>query len=174
MPRKTIAGLEEQLRIVRELNEEYLKDIEKLRNELEEVKKEKNVVTLQEVKFMKREIESLKISLRGEKDRSERWKTRYEAVIKDKTEKNARGAGRKMFSDKDTIQDIYNMYLEGKSLRDIAQELNEGLEINKWTKSGIRFILGNPKNIELEFIDKTTFDRTIQLIEERRRNRKSI
>ena len=67
----------------------------------------------------------------------------------DKT--NVRNAGRKAYSNDKVIKMIYNLYLNGKSLQLIADELNRSeIKTNRgkdWSKSSVRFILLNPRYI---------------------------
>ena len=60
---------------------------------------------------------------------------------------NEREAGRKQYSDKDTIRRIFRLYAQGKSFQQIADKLNGDKVQTKaggtWAKSSVRFIFNN-------------------------------
>ena len=174
MARKTIKDLEEQLKSAWNLNNAYFDDIEKLRKEIEDIKNDKNVISVIEVKRLEREIETLKLKARAEEDRAERWKLRYDELVGKYKAKNIRGAGRKMFDDELIIKKIYDLYLSGKSLKNIADDLNnDSAEIKNWSKSTVRFILLNKKNISLGFIDDDTYNNALEMLGNNRKNIKN-
>jgi hypothetical protein len=81
---------------------------------------------------------------------------------------NERKAGRKAYSNKETIQMIYTLYLDGKSLQGIVDELKRSEIKTKsgkdWSKSSVRFILINDNNVSNCFVDEDTFNRTVKLL----------
>lgn len=86
---------------------------------------------------------------------------------------NVKSVGRKAYANKEVIAKIYELYLKGTSLQKIANELNR-LEIKNnrgkdWSKSSIRYILLNDKNITSAFIDKDTFNRTVKLMNDNKK-----
>lgn len=86
---------------------------------------------------------------------------------------NERNAGRKAYSNEKVIQKIYNPYLEGCSLQDVANELNRsGIKTKRskeWAKSSVRFILLNTKNVSNGFIDEDIFSRTVKLLNDNKK-----
>ena len=86
---------------------------------------------------------------------------------------NERNAGRKSYSNKEVIEKIYGFYLEGKSLQGITNELNR-LEIKtnrnkEWSKSSIRFILLNAKNVSNGIIEKDVFNRAVEILNDNKK-----
>jgi hypothetical protein len=68
---------------------------------------------------------------------------------------------------------LYELYIQGNSLKEIADILN-GSEIKtkrggNWSKSSVRFILLNHKNVENEFIYEDTYNNTIKLLSDRKK-----
>jgi len=181
MPRKTIKDLEEQLQKAIKLSENYSNDIKNLRNEIEDIKNDKGVISLVEYEQIKKQLKYEKSKNGLDQGRYERLKIKYDELKSDHKEllnkvppKNARNAGRKVFDDKDTIKNIYELYLQGKSLKNIAEELNNNSTVIKnWSKSTINFILRNKKNVELGFITEETYNSILNLLNERRKNKKS-
>ncbi len=88
---------------------------------------------------------------------------------------NERGARRKAYSNKEVIEKIYNLYLDGSSLQGIADELNRlGIKTTRgkdWSKSSIRFILLNPKNVANGFIGEDIYNRTVKLLNENKKRK---
>jgi len=89
------------------------------------------------------------------------------------TKVNERGAGRKAYSNKKVIEKIYNLYLSGSSLKKVANELNSS-EIKtkrggEWSKSSIRFILLNTKNVSNGFVTKEIYNRAVKLLNQNKK-----
>ncbi|WP_416044950.1 recombinase family protein (plasmid) [Clostridium tyrobutyricum] len=174
MARKTIKRLETDLK-----NVEFL-----YKQELEENKRLKNLVTGKDV-IAQSEYDLLLKDYKHMKDMRDNYKilydnlrVRYDAlknstVINNQTIKNSRGAGRKAFNNAGIIKRIYELYIQGNSLKEIADILN-GSEIKtkrggNWSKSSIRFILLNRKNVENEFINEDIYNRTVKLLNDRKK-----
>ncbi len=86
---------------------------------------------------------------------------------------NERKAGRKAYADKQVITKIYTLYVDGKSLQGVADELNR-LEIKtnrgkQWSKSTIRFILLNFNNVLNQLIEDNLFKRAVQLLNDNKK-----
>lgn len=86
---------------------------------------------------------------------------------------NKRNAGRKAYSNKQVIEKIYNLYLFGRSLQGIADELKRSeIKTNRgkdWSKSSIRFILINHGNVANEIVKEEDFDRAVKLLNDKRK-----
>lgn len=172
MARKTIKSLENELNATLNLNKRYVEDIAKLRQEIENIKADKDVIALVEYNQLMSQLDYQKTKNKILTNDIKRADKKYKDLLDKTKKKNARGAGRKMFQDKMIIKRIYDLYLEGKSLRNIADILNDdSTEIKKWSKSTVRFILLNKKNIELKFIDEDTYNTISELFDERRKNK---
>lgn len=174
MARKTIKRLETDLK-----NMEFL-----YKQELEENKRLKNLVTGKDV-IAQSEYDLLLKDYEHMRDMRDNYKILYDnlkirydelknsSIINNSTIKNLRGAGRKAFDNVNIIKRIYELYIQGNSLKEIADILN-GSEIKtkrggNWSKSSVRFILLNHKNVENEFIDEDTYNNTIKLLSDRKK-----
>ncbi|MBV4438447.1 recombinase family protein [Clostridium tyrobutyricum] len=174
MARKTIKRLETDLK-----NMEFL-----YKQELEENKRLKNLVTGKDV-IAQSEYDLLLKDYEHMKDMRDNYKILYNnlkirydelkdsTAINNQTIKNSRGAGRKAFDNVNIIKRIYELYIQGNSLKEIADILNVSEIKTKrggnWSKSSVRFILLNHKNVENEFIDEDTYNNTIKLLSDRKK-----
>ena len=176
MPRVTIKSLEQKIEDLKFISEYQSNEINKLNTEIDTLKDSKNVVSVEEYNFLLKQLEVQKQSTAEYKKLYEDLKEKYSKkcyIDSSEIKLNARNAGRKMYSNKEVIEKIYKFYVEGKSLREIANELNStGIKTNRnkdWSKSSIRFILLNSKNVTNEFIDKSMFERTVKLLNDKKR-----
>lgn len=153
MPIITIESLQKQVELLKSMNEFYSKEINKLNTiiNVAEEEKKKYIIELDRIKV---ELQNSKIS------------------------GNDRNAGRKGYSNKEVINKIYSMYIDNLSLQKIAEELN-GLNIKtnigkSWSKSSIRFILLNHKNIQKGFIDEKSFLMVKKLLEKNNKGSRGV
>lgn len=166
MSRVTIKELQEQIDTLKSTNEFQSLEITKLN---EEIEKQKQLTTKS-----KKMYENLKDKYSKERDELiYKIKELQEQIESSEIKLNERNAGRKAYSNKEVIEKIYNLYLEGKSLQGIADELKR-LEIKtnrnkEWSKSSIRFILLNEKNVVNEFIKEDIFERTVKLMNDNKK-----
>ncbi|NMM64511.1 hypothetical protein HBE96_18015 [Clostridium sp. P21] len=188
MPRVTIKQLQEQINSLKSINDFQSSEINKLNKEINELRDKEKVVSIDEYNFLAKEFENqnmltteyrkmyenLKDKYSKERDKLiDKIKALQEQVDSSQIKLNERNAGRKAYSNKEVIKKIYELYLEGKSLQGIVDELNR-LEIktnrNKdWSKSSIRFILLNEKNVLNGFITEDIFNRTIKLLNDNKK-----
>jgi hypothetical protein len=88
---------------------------------------------------------------------------------------NERNAGRKAYADKKVITKIYTFYVDGKSLQGVTDGLNRlGIKTtrgNQWSKSTIRFILLNSKNVVNQLIGKDLFNRAVKLLNDNKKQK---
>ncbi|AND86345.1 hypothetical protein GTH52_15255 (plasmid) [Clostridium tyrobutyricum] len=174
MARKTIKRLETDLKNMEFLYKQELEENKRLRNLLEG----KNVIAQSEYDLLLKDYEHMKDMRDNYKILYDNLRIRYDGlkdstVINNQTIKNSRGAGRKAFDSSDVIKRIYELYIQGNSLKEIANTLN-GSEIKTkrggtWSKSSVRFILLNYKNVENEFIDEDTYNITVKLLNDRKK-----
>lgn len=183
MPRITIKSLQEQIDTLKAINDFQCSEITKLNAEIDILRDKEKIVSIDEYNFLIKEFENQKLLTTEYRKMYENLKDKYnkeqnESIdkIKSLQEKidsselklNERNAGRKAYSNKEAIEKIYDLYLDGKSLQGIANELNR-LEIktnrNKdWSKSSIRFILLNEKNVLNQFVEEDIFNRAVKLL----------
>ncbi|MFA6940781.1 MAG: recombinase family protein [Clostridiaceae bacterium] len=148
----TMKSLQDQIAMLKAMNECYSKEINKLNSQINEMKeeyKEGNDKLLNEIYNLKQQLESSEIKL------------------------NNRNAGRKAYSNKLVIEKIYDLYLSGRSLQGIADELKYS-EIKTsrgkdWSKSSIRFILINHENVVNEIVEEEDFNRAVKLLNDKRK-----
>lgn len=179
----TIKELEKQMDNLKSINEFHITENIRLNKEIANMKNKENMVP-------KIEFQALVEQLEHQKQITVEYERLYE-LLKDKYTKeknelvgkiallqqqigsseiklNARNAGRKPYSDEKVIDKIYSLYLSGKSLQEVAVELNSsGIKTNRnkdWSKSSIRFILLNEKNVLNGFIEEEIFNRAIKLL----------
>ena len=176
MARVTIKELQKQIENLKSLNEFHIVENIRLNKEIVNLKDKGNMVS-------KKEFDILVEQIKYEKQMTAEYKRLYEDLrgkydnLKESNlaAKNARGAGRKAFNNVEVIQSIYRLYLQGKSLQEVADELNS-LEIKTkrggtWSKSSVRFILLNEKNVLSGFIDEDTFSRAVKLLNDNRKTK---
>jgi hypothetical protein len=174
LARKTIKRLGTDLKNMEFLYKQELEENKRLRNLLEG----KNVIAQSEYDLLLKDYEHMKDMRDNYKILYDNLRIRYDelknsTVINNLTTKNSRGAGRKEFDNADVIKRIYELYIQGNSLKEIANTLN-GSEIKTkrggtWSKSSVRFILLNHKNVENEFIDEDTYNSTVKLLNDRKK-----
>lgn len=185
MSRVTIKSLEEQISTLKAIIEYNSTDISELNKEIKDLRNSNNMVSRSEFDNLLKRLEQQKLVISNYEKLNENLKTKNQiqkTEIKKLQEQpscsvtklNDRNAGRKAFSNIEVIQMIYNLYLCGKSLQGITDELNH-LSIRtsrdkEWSKSSIRYILLNPKNISNGFIDVVTFERAVELLNDNRNN----
>jgi predicted RNase H-like nuclease (RuvC/YqgF family) len=159
MPRITIKSLQEKIETLTNHNDLLVKD---LQNQKQETAKYKKL------------YDNLKIKHSGQRNALvKRLEELEEQLSSSEIKLNERNAGRKAYSNKNVIEIIYNLYLNGKSLQGIANELN-GAEIKtnrekEWSKSSIRFILLNFKNVSNGFVEEDIFNRAVKLLSDNRK-----
>lgn len=148
----TIKSLQEQISVLKAMNECYSKEINKLNSQINTIKdeyEEEKEKLLSKISDLMQQLESSEIKL------------------------NARNAGRKAYSNKKIINKIYNLYLSGISLQGIADELKRlGIKTNRnreWSKSSIRFILINHVNVDNEIITEEDFNKAAKLLNDKRK-----
>lgn len=188
MSKVTIKSLQEQIDTLKSINYHQNLQIGELNSEISSLKSKENIVTKDDFNALVKQLENEKlISDQYKKlyeDLMDRFrKERSNYIIKinklqqqlkgSEIKLNERNAGRKAYSNKKVIQMIYELYISGKSLQGIANELNR-LEIKtnrnkEWSKSSIRFILLNKKNVINEFIEEDIFKRTGMLLNDNRK-----
>lgn len=183
MPRVTIKSLQEQIDNLKSINDFQSSEINRLNKEIDSLRDKEKIVSIEEYKLLIEEFENQKTLTTEYRKMYENLKNKYtkernelinkvkelqEQLDSSEIKLNGRNAGRKAYSNKEVIEKIYNLYLDGKSLQGIANELNR-LEFktnrNKdWSKSSVRFILLNEKNIINRFIEEDVFNRAIKLL----------
>lgn len=188
MARITIKELQQQIETLKSINDFQSTEITKLNKEIENLRDTEKVVPIEEYNFLIKEFENQKLLAKEYQKMYENLKEKHiqerdelidkvkelqEKIESSKMKLNERNAGRKAYSNKEVIEKIYNLYLDGKSLQGIANELNR-LEIKtnrgrKWSKSSIRFILLNEKNVGNGFVDEDIFNRTIKLLNDNKK-----
>jgi len=148
----TMKSLQDQIAMLKAMNECYSKEINKLNSQISEMKeeyKEENDKLLSEIDNLRQQLESSEIKV------------------------NNRNAGRKAYSNKQVIEKIYNLYLSGISLQGIADELKcLNIKTNRgrdWSKSTIRFILINHGNVANEIVREEDFKRAVKLLNDKRK-----
>lgn len=188
MPRVTIKELQEQINTLKSINDFQSAEITKLNKEIDSLRDKEKIVPIGEYNFLIKEFENQKLLTTEYRKMYENLKDKYskerdelidkikelqEQIDRSEIKLNERNAGRKAYSNKEVIEKIYNFYLDGKSLQGIANELNR-LEIKtnrnrKWSKSSIRFILLNEKNLLNGFIEEDIFKRTVKLLNDNKK-----
>jgi hypothetical protein len=147
----TISSLQQQIAVLKSMNECYGREINKLNSEITIIKDESSM----EIAKLLSEIGNLK------------------QLISSETKLNDRKAGRKAYSNKHVIEKIYSLYLSGKSLQGIADELKR-LEIKTnrgrdWSKSSIRFILMNHVNADSGIVKEEVYNRAVKLLNDNKK-----
>ncbi|MCY6355390.1 recombinase family protein [Clostridium sp. ZS2-4] len=190
MARVTKKMLEDKIEQLEKINDYNMQEISKLNSEIDSLRDKENIVSREEFDFLLKQLEDQKhmtceykklydnLRDRYRKERDELVKTiksLQEQIDSTEIKLNERGAGRKAYSNKQVIENIYNLYLDGSSLQGIADELNWlGSKTKRgkdWSKSSIRFILLNPKNVANGFIDEDTFNCTVKLLNENKKRK---
>lgn len=188
MPRVTKKALEENIEQLKRIKDYNLKEISRLNAEIEDMKNKENVVSKVEflslVKDLKRQELMTSEYKRLYDDLREKYTKEREALLNtindlkealnsSEIKLNERGAGRKAYSNKEIIEKIYDLYLNGSSLQNVANELNRsGIKTKRgkeWAKSSVRFILLNPKNVSSGFISEDIFNRTVKLLNDNKK-----
>jgi seryl-tRNA synthetase len=148
----TLKSLQDQISVLKAMNECYSKEINKLNSQINFIKdeyKEEKEKLLSEIEELKQQLESSEIKL------------------------NARNAGRKAYSNNQVIEKIYSLYLSGVSLQGIADELKRSeIKTNRgkdWSKSSIRFILMNHANVDNKIVTEEDFNRAVKLMNDKRK-----
>lgn len=190
MSRVTKKMLEEEIEQLRKINDYNMSVITELNTQINNIEVEKEIVSKQEFQVLLEKFNNQKKLTEGykqmlddlkknhKKERNvliDKINTLQEQVDNKELKLNVRGAGRKAYSNKNVIEKIYNLYLDNNSLQDVANELNR-LEIKTargkaWSKSSIRFILLNHKNVLNELIDEDTFYRTQRLLHDNKKTK---
>jgi len=176
MARETMDTLREEIKSLKAYNKRLESDNDSLKQQMNEIKADKNMISMDEHMI---EYNQLMSQLNNEKiknitltKQSNAWKQKYNELFDKQQIKNDRGAGRKPFNDEDTVKRIYNLYLNGMSLKNIAEDLNkDSSQIKNWSKSSVRIILLNNKNIELGFISEDDYNKIIELMRKNRKNK---
>lgn len=183
MARVTIKVLQEEIETLKAINTYQKDQIKKLEAEIESFKNKGELVSKSEFDFLNKQIEDYKFianeyekmyeTLRGKYKKERDKNIVITKIFTDKLEsleikKNERNAGRKAYNNKDVIEVIYYLYLDGRSLQEVTDELNS-TEVRtnrgkKWAKSTIRFLLLNSKNVDNGFISQDIFERTVRLM----------
>ncbi|MGH4138625.1 recombinase family protein [Clostridium sp.] len=159
MPRITIKSLQEEIETLKTHSSLLAYDLESQKKETAKCKKL---------------YDNFKIKHRRERNvLVKRLEELEEELNSSQIKLNARNAGRKAYSNKNVIGIIYNLYLDGKSLQGIANELN-GAKIKtnrgrEWSKSSIRFILLNFKNVSNGFVEEDIFNRAVKLLSDNKK-----
>lgn len=170
MPKITIKVLQEEIESLKYINELLSSEITKLNREIDDLKDQEKVVSIEEYNVLIRELENQKII-------SSEYKKMYERLRDETSEKklNVRNAGRKAYSNKEVIEMIYTLYLSGSSLQAIADNLNyseiKTKQGKEWAKSSIRFILINSENVSNNLIKEDTYNRAVKLLNDRRKRK---
>ncbi|MBV4420398.1 recombinase family protein [Clostridium tyrobutyricum] len=175
MARKTIKKLETDLKNMEFLYKQELEENERLKNLVEG----KNVISIDEYNLLLEDYNNMKDMRDNYKRLYDDLRIRYDelrknsTVINNKTVKNERGAGRKAFDNLNAIKRIYELYIQGNSLKEISDILNgSGIKTKlggNWSKSSVRFILLNRKNVENEFINEDIYNRIVKLLNDRKK-----
>lgn len=176
MARVTIKELQKQIENLKSLNEFHISENIRLNKEIADLRSKGNMVPKKELDILVEQIEYEKQMTTEYKRLYEDLRNKYDKLRESSSViKNARGAGRKAFSDIEVIQSIYRLYLQGNSLKTIADELNSTGSRTKrggtWSKSSVRFILLNEKNVLSGFIDEDTFSRAVKLLNDNRKTK---
>lgn len=188
MARITIKSLQEEIETLKSINTYQSNQIKKLNTEIENFKDKGNIVSNTEFNALSKELKEQKLITNEYKklyenliSKHKEERKKYILEIKNLKEKidssetklNERNAGRKAYDNKEVIEVIYYLYLDGKSLQGIADELNNTeVRTNRgkeWSKSTIRFILLNYKNVTNGFIEKDIFDSAVKLLTDNRK-----
>lgn len=183
MARITIKALQEELEQLKSINKYQFNDINRLNIEIDQFKNKLNIVSKEEFSSLVKQLENQKLRTSEYKKLYENLKVQYKTerskylneiesleqqLSSSEMKLNERNAGRKAYSNKEVIEMIYNYYIAGKSLQGIADELNRsGIKTNRnkdWSKSSIRFILLNYKNVTNGFIEEDKFKRSVKLL----------
>jgi hypothetical protein len=176
LARKTIKKLETDLKNMEFLYKQELEENERLKNLITG----KDVIAQSEYDLLLKDYEHMKDMRDNYKILYDNLRIRYDelknsTVINNSTIKNSRGAGRKAFDNIDIIKRIYELYMQGNSLKEIADILNSSEIKTKrggnWSKSSVRFILLNHKNVDNNFIDEELFNSTVKLLNDRKINK---
>lgn len=118
-----------------------------------------NTKLIEELKQCKKEIERLEMENKKLKEQLE-----YSHTMP---------VGQKPYNDKEVIKRIFDFYAAGESLKQIADTLNsEEVKTKRnrsWHKSTVKYILGNKKYVDLEYISKKKYKKVIELLQENRR-----
>lgn len=148
----TMKSLKDQAEMLKAMNECYSKEINKLNSQINIIKDEYS----REIKKLQNEISSLKQKLESSELRL-----------------NDRNAGRKAYSNKQVIEKIYNLYISGKSLQGISDELKRSeIKTNRgrdWSKSSIRFILMNHGNVCSGMVSEEVYKKAVKLLSENKK-----
>lgn len=177
MARVTIKELQKQIENLKSLNEFHITENIRLNKEITHLKNKENMVPKEELDILVKQIEHQKQMTAQYQRLYEDMKNKYDTLKENSLlPKNARGAGRKAFNNVEVIQEIYELYLQGKSLQEVADELNS-LEIKTkrggtWSKSSVRFILLNKGNVSNGFVDKGTFNCAVKLLNDNKKVKK--
>ncbi|NRT72442.1 helix-turn-helix domain-containing protein [Clostridium beijerinckii] len=122
MEKLTIEGLQEQVNLYKEKIESVIKENARLCREIEEIKSDKNAVSVKEYDILLSNLESLKLELEEYKNLYFREKQR----VRVRQVKNSRNVGRKPVSD-ELRNRALNLKEQGLNIRSIAKELNIAL-----------------------------------------------
>lgn len=122
MEKLTIEGLQEQVNLYKEKIESVIKENARLCREIEEIKADKNAVSVKEYDILLSNLESLKSELEEYKNLYFREKQR----VRVRQVKNSRNVGRKPVSD-ELRNRALNLKEQGLNIRSIAKELNIAL-----------------------------------------------
>ncbi|OAA91331.1 recombinase family protein [Clostridium coskatii] len=179
MPKVTIKSLQEKIKELELINECQSNEIDKLTAEIDTLKNNKNMVSIEEYALLLKQLEDQKQTTAEYKElyaNLNKEKVKLKNKLKNfekKVKPNARNAGRKAFSNKKVIKKIYSMYLDGKSLQQVSHELNRtGIKTNQgkeWSKSSIRFILLNSKNVINGFIGEDIYNSAVKLLNDNKK-----
>lgn len=151
-------------------NYEVIQNIDKMTKKklIDEVQSLRETLIQKDIK-----IEVLKEMLINKKDYFEEYKQARgvaECLKESIRTKNARGAGRKPYSDFDVVKKIFDYYIDGYSTNKIADILNINNNVRSWSKANVRVILLNPYYID-KCIDKTMFDKVKETMKNKPKGR---
>ena len=160
MKKVTLKVLHEQIDSLKSINRNQSIEINNLRDKAK-------IVSKAELDVIVKSFENQKLMTADYKKLYQNLKNKKEPIL------NERNAGRKAYADKQVITKIYTLYVDGKSLQGVADELNR-LEIKtnrgkQWSKSTIRFILLNSKNVLNQLIGENLFKRAVQLLNDNKK-----
>lgn len=162
MKKATLKVLHEQINTLKSINRNQSIEMDNLNEKIDNLRDKETIVSKSEFDFLVKNFENQKLMTSDYKKLYQNLKSKKEPIY------NERNAGRKAYADKEVIKRIYTLYVDGKSLQGVADELSR-LEIKtnrgkQWSKSTIRFILLNSKNVINQLIEEDLFNRAVELL----------
>ena len=167
MKKVTLKVLHEQIDSLKSINRNQSIEINNLNEKINNLSDKEKIVSKTELGVIVKNFENQKLMTADYKKLYQNLRNKKEPIL------NERNAGRKAYADKQIVTKIYTLYVDGKSLQGVADELNR-LEIKtnrgkQWSKSTIRFILLNSKNVLNQLIEENLFKHAVQLLNDNKK-----